>query len=143
MMHWRKGLLGVGVLAALLSGSMGYAEERDLAYWNNYDPIIPEKGEFTSTHPVGSRIVTAPVRVVTTVGGTAIGALVGTGKGIVHAEKVVSQNTFERMPDEYGLALGPAGVIGSILAIPVGAVNGLARGAMQGTISGFMVPEGF
>lgn len=134
----------LGFLAALSLGGSAFAgDKEDLAYWNNYDPIVPDKGEFTTDYPVASRILTSPFRAVTTVGGAIVGSVVGVGKGIIHAEMLVSQNTFERMPDEYGMLLAPMGVVGSVVAIPIGAVDGAVRGAGQGTISGFLVPEAY
>lgn len=130
------------VFALACSGN-AFAAKDDVDYWDNYDPIIPDRGEFTEDYPVVSRILTAPVRAVSTVGGAAVGSLCGAGKGIVHAEYVVSENTFERLPNERGWVLGPAGVVGSIVAIPVGAVYGATRGFGQGTVSGFMLPEAY
>jgi hypothetical protein len=67
----------------------------------------------------------------------------GVGKGIVHAEQVVSKKTFERTPEENAAIMVPAGMVGSILAVPVGAAHGAVRGFGQGTITGFMMPEAY
>ena len=122
------------VLAVSLSGQAQAKEDMD--YWNNYDPIIPETGVFTNDYPVASRILTLPV-------GVQVGTVTGIGKGIVHAEMVVSEHTFERIPDESAAIMAPAGIVGSVVAAPIGALNGGVRGFGQGMISGFMLPEAY
>ncbi|MBY0403470.1 MAG: hypothetical protein K2X66_06195 [Cyanobacteria bacterium] len=134
-------LMILGAVTAMTLSGSAFAKEAD--YWDNYDPIIPDKGEFTEDYPITSRVLSSPVRVVSTLGGAAIGALCGMGKGIVHAEQVVSENTFEKIPGEHAAILAPAGIVGSVVAVPVGALYGSVRGFGQGTISGFMLPEAY
>lgn len=114
-----------------------------LEYWNSYDPVIPEQGEFTSEYPIMSRIATAPIRALTTVGGTVYGAVAGAGKGIAYCEGVVMENTIDNVPPDNGALMYPAAVVGGALALPAGAAYGIVRGAAQGAVSGFMYPEGF
>lgn len=135
-------LLALSGILALAMGGTASAKE-DMDYWNNYDPIIPETGVFTNDYPVASRLLTAPVRAISTPVGAVVGTLCGIGKGIVHAEMVVNENTFEKIPTESAAIMAPAGLVGSVVAIPVGAVHGAVRGFGQGTISGFMLPEAY
>ncbi len=140
----KKPLFAVALTAVLAVSLSGQAQAKeDMDYWNNYDPIIPETGVFTNDYPVASRILTLPVRAVSTPVGALVGTVTGIGKGIVHAEMVVSEHTFERIPEESAAIMAPAGLVGSVVAAPVGAVNGAVRGFGQGMISGFMLPEAY
>jgi hypothetical protein len=140
----KKPLFAVALTAMLAVSLSGQAQAKeDMDYWNNYDPIIPETGVFTNDYPVASRLLTLPVRVVSTPVGALVGTVAGMGKGIVHAEMVVSEHTFERIPEESAAIMAPAGLVGSVVAAPLGALNGGVRGFGQGMISGFMLPEAY
>ncbi|MGE0199543.1 MAG: hypothetical protein AB7P76_01100 [Candidatus Melainabacteria bacterium] len=118
-------------------------------------PVCWEKGEYTTAKPVESRIMTTPLRVVTGAAGAPVGAVYGMGKGTAESVSWVARNTFGNLDaknskDPFVDAaavimkapfLIPAGVVGTLFAIPVGAVGGTVAGTGYGTAKGYMFPD--
>lgn len=115
-----------------------------------------DKGEFTEANPVASRTLLLPVRLVSAGVGAPVGAIYGVGEAVPPAMKAVSRETFEEIPTtEFGPAanavvtlvkapvLFTAGVVGSVVALPVSATYGFVKGTGKGLAKGFMYPDTF
>ncbi len=115
-----------------------------------------EKGSFTEENPTASQIALFPVRVTTGAIGAPIGALAGLGTGTVDAVSGVSNATFGNIVSTEGNGytntvetiakapfLIPAGVVGTVLAVPVGMTYGAITGTFKGFAKGYMYPDTF
>lgn len=115
-----------------------------------------EKGSFTESYPVTSRIVTMPLRLTTAVIGAPLGMFAGMYKGTKQGASVMAESTFGQIDTDDSYAVGdatseviktpilaPLGVAGTIVGGAVGGTVGIFEGAVRGTTSGFMVPDKF
>ncbi len=113
-----------------------------------------EKGSFTEENPTASRVGLLPLRAVTAVIGAPVGAVTGMFKGAGDGFKGNYEATFANIPtdDTDPIAgavsstlkaplLGTLGILGTVIATPVGAVIGIAEGAVHGTVKGYMYPD--
>ncbi len=89
--------------------------------------VFAEDGPMTSESPTAMHIITLPFRLVTGAAGLGIGAVVGGAKGIVDTEKQFADHTYAKA-DENPL-LVPVGLVGSVVAVPVGFLKGAPQGA--------------
>ena len=119
-------LLGIAMLAQV--GMTSMADE-------------VEKGELTNNNPVAWGMVSFPFRVVTGAAGMGVGAVAGGLKGIVDTEKKFAENTFGQA-DENPL-LVPVGLIGSVVAVPVGFLAGFPEQAVKTGQDGFQYWDRF
>jgi hypothetical protein len=94
-----------------------------------------ETGTMTNDYPVAWGIVSFPLRLVTGALGMGLGAVVGGVNGIVETEKKFAENTFGRA-DENPLMV-PVGLVGTVVAIPVGFLTGFPPEAIKGGEEGF------
>ncbi|MCE3235275.1 MAG: hypothetical protein K0Q50_1455 [Vampirovibrio sp.] len=87
------------------------------------------------------QVLSFPLRIVTGAGGLAIGAVGGSVRGIVNTEEQFAQNTFGKA--EENPMLVPVGLVGTVLAVPVGIVTGAPEGAVKGGKYGYHVWDNF
>lgn len=90
---------------------------------------LAEDGPWTSSGNAGWTVLSFPFRLVTGTVGAAGGAVGGGLKGIVDTEQKFAENTFGRA-DENPL-LVPVGLVGTVVAVPVGLVTGAPDGAVE------------
>ena len=115
-----------------------------------------EKGTYTTDHPVMSRVVTSPLRVVGAAVGAPIGAIkgmfVGAKEGVVSVNDATMGHTDTDESYAFGnhsseflktVVMAPVSLVGSVVAMPVGGTVGLLEGTMRGATSGFMMPDQF
>lgn len=101
-------------------------------------------GQAASASSTGNtvwQVLSFPLRIVTGAGGLAIGAVGGSVRGIVNTEEKFAQNTFGKA--EENPILVPVGLVGTVLAVPVGIVTGAPEGAMKGGKYGYHVWDNF
>jgi hypothetical protein len=94
-----------------------------------------DDGPMTSGGNAAWQVVSFPLRLVTGVTGGAVGAVGGGLKGIVKTEEKFANNTFGKA-DENPL-LVPVGLVGTVVAVPVGFVTGAPDGAVKGARTGY------
>jgi hypothetical protein len=128
-----KNKLAVLALAATVLTQVGISALADDAASNN--------GPMTSSGNAVWQVVSFPLRLVTGGTGIAVGAVGGGVKGIVNYEEKFAQNTFGRA-DENPL-LVPVGLVGTVVAVPVGIVAGSPDGAVKGAKYGYHVWDNF
>ncbi len=132
--------------AMLAAAPMATAEDYDM-----YDGDASlceycwDKGSFTEENPTASRVLLFPVRAVTAGVGAPLGALKGMGTSTVNAVDIVNEATFQAAKEEPGMApiLVPAGLIGTVIALPVGVAHGAITGTLSGLAKGYMYPDTF
>lgn len=158
--------------AVALAGSMatmtmaeemhqGSVSENTMATSNTTCEDCWEKGEFTTDHPVTSRLVTLPLRAVTMAVGMPIGAAKGIFAGVkegVSTATDVSEVAFDsdyiETDESYtagnvtsqflkSVVMFPVAATTTALSIPVGAAVGAVEGTTRGAASGFMLPDKF
>lgn len=121
------------VLAVLMLGQAGmavFAEEEP-------GSISSEGGPLTrSGHPAW-KIASYPLRLATGTGGIVVGAIISGSKNIVKTEQEFAKNTYGQAAESP--ALYPVGVLGSLVAVPIGFVTGMPQGASTGAREGFKV----
>lgn len=153
-----KQLLAVLALSAMVL-NMGAAMADDLKKGSVEENVaaadVWEKGEFTTQHPVASRVVTLPFRLVTGAVGAPVGGIrgfvEGAHEGVMHMHKVEVMphtETTEGYPVANTTAtflktavLVPVKVVGYGFGLVGGGAAGLAEGATRGAVSGFMVED--
>ncbi len=116
--------MAAALLAAALCtqvGSAAFAED--------------EQGPWTKDHPYAWGVASLPFRATTTGVGLAFGSLAGSAKGIVETEQKFAEHTWGEA-DKNPLMV-PVGLVGSVVAIPVGVVMGLPQGAAKGAAAGY------
>lgn len=100
-----------------------------------------DAGPLTSSgNPVWT-VVSFPLRLVSGTTGLALGALGGGFKGIVHTEQKFASNTFGKAEENPFLV--PVGLVGTVVAIPVGFVTGAPEGAVTGGQYGYSMWDHF
>ena|GEM_PF-603938 len=87
------------------------------------------------------QVISFPLRIVTGAGGMAVGAVGGSVRGIVNTEEQFAQNTFGKADENP--ALLPVGILGTVVAVPVGIVTGAPEGAVKGGKYGYHVWDNF
>lgn len=110
-----------------------------------------EKGSFTQDNPEASHVLLFPVRATSAVIGAPVGLVVGAGKGAEVAVTQVSKATFEKIGDgndaghpvAKALVYGPAGIVGTAIALPLGITFGAIGGTFKGIAKGYMWPDTF
>lgn len=98
-------------------------------------PSFAEDGELTSEHPVGWGIASFPLRLTTAGLGAGFGALSGGVEGIMETEDEFADHTFAKAGENPLLA--PVGLVGAVVAIPVGAIKGGVPQAIESAKAGF------
>jgi hypothetical protein len=121
-------------LAATLLTQVGVSALAD-------DAAASDDGPLTSSGNAVWQVVSFPLRLVTGTTGIAIGAVGGGVKGIVKTEEKFAQNTFGKA-DENPL-LVPVGLVGTVVAVPVGFVTGAPEGAAKGGKYGYHIWDNF
>ena len=94
-----------------------------------------EAGSLTSDSPVLWGIASFPFRAVTGVGGLGLGAIAGGLKGVVDTEKSFAENTFGKANENPFMI--PVGLVGSLVAVPVGFVTGMPQQAVETGQNGY------
>lgn len=94
-----------------------------------------DKGPWTTDHPYAWGVGSFPFRMVTGVVGGGMGAVAGSAKGIVETEKKFSENTFAQA-NKNPLMI-PVGLVGAVVAVPVGVITGAPSGAFTAAKTGF------
>ncbi len=141
-----KKLFAMLATVAMLAAPAAMAEDYDM-----YDGDASlceycwDKGSFTEDNPTASRVLLFPVRAVTAGVGAPLGALKGMGSSTVNAVDIVNEATFQRAKEEPGMSpiLVPAGLIGTVIALPLGVAHGAITGTLTGLAKGYMYPDTF
>ena len=94
----------------------------------------------TSNSPVW-QVTSFPLRLVTGASGIVLGALNGGVKGIASTEQTYAQNTYGKA--HQNPLMVPAGLVGTVLAVPVGFVTGAPDGASSGGKYGYHIWDTF
>lgn len=126
-----KNKIAALALAGALLGQVGIAAFAD------GDAEAPA----SSTGNTVWQVISFPLRIVTGAGGMAIGAVGGSVRGIVNTEEKFAQNTFGKA--EENPMLVPVGLVGTVIAVPVGIVTGAPEGAVKGGKYGYNVWDNF
>ena len=87
-----------------------------------------------SGHPAWT-VASFPFRLTTGIGGMMVGAMVNGSKHVVKTEQEFAHNTFGQASESP--AMYPVGVLGSMVAVPVGFITGMPEGAAMGGRYGF------
>jgi hypothetical protein len=82
-------------------------------------------------------VASFPLRLTTGVGGMMVGAMVNGSKNIMTTEQEFAKNTFGQASESP--MMYPVGVLGSVIAVPVGFVTGMPEGAAMGGRQGYQV----
>ena len=90
--------------------------------------------ETSSPNPIWT-VVSFPFRLTTGVVGGTLGLVGGGVKGIINTEKNFAANTYGKA-DENPLMV-PVGLVGTVVAVPVGFVMGAPEGAVEGARDGY------
>lgn len=85
--------------------------------------------------------VSIPFRIVSGAAGIVIGAVGGSAKGIIRTEEKFGQATFGKADQNAWLV--PAGILGTVVAVPAGIVTGAPEGAEAGAKYGYNVWDKF
>ncbi len=101
----------------------------------------PSNGPMTSSNNPAWAVASFPFRLVTGTTGMALGAVHGGLKGIVETEQQFAENTFGEA-DKNPL-LVPIGLVGTVVAVPVGFVMGAPEGAANGGKYGYQIWDNF
>ena len=86
-----------------------------------------EHGPWTTNHPYAWGVGSFPFRLLTGTVGAGAGAIGGGIKGIVETERAFAENTFGEA-DKNPLMV-PVGLVGAVVAVPVGIITGAPKGA--------------
>jgi hypothetical protein len=89
----------------------------------------------TASGNIAWKAVSFPLRLVTGITGGAVGMVGGGMKGIVTTEEKFAANTFGKA-DENPLLVVP-GILGTVVAVPVGFVVGAPEGTAKGAKAGY------
>lgn len=89
-------------------------------------------GPLTRGGSTAWKVCSFPLRFATGAGGMMVGAMVNGSKSMVRSEQEVAGNTFGKGPAMY-----PLGIVGSMLAAPMGFIAGMPEGAATGGRYGF------
>lgn len=100
-----------------------------------------DQGPMTSSGNPAWQVVSFPLRLVTGTAGAALGAVGGGLKGIVNTEENFASNTFGKADENPMLV--PVGLVGTVVAIPVGFVTGAPQGAVNGGKYGYKMWDNF
>jgi len=117
-----KSKIAAAALAASMIAQVGVA-------------AFAEDGPMTSSGNAAWQVISFPLRVVTGTAGVAVGAVGGGLKGIVSTEEKFAANTFGKA-DENPMMV-PVGLVGTVVAVPVGFVTGAPQGAVTGGKVGY------
>lgn len=129
-----KNQLAVLALAATMLTQVGISALAD-------DAAASSNGPMTSSGNAVWQVVSFPLRLVTGGAGVAVGTVSGGIKGIATYEEKFAQNTFGKA-DENPL-LVPVGLVGTVVAVPVGFVAGAPAEAAKGAKYGYHVWDNF
>lgn len=121
-------------LAAFLLCQVGMSAFAD-------EPAKGSNGPWTTSNNVVWQVASFPLRVVTGAGGILLGALNSGVKGISTTEEKYGQNTFGKA--HKNPLLVPVGLVGTVVAIPVGFVTGAPEGAAPGGKYGYHIWDSF
>lgn len=94
-----------------------------------------DEGPMTSSDNPVWQVVSFPLRLVTGTTGLALGAVGGGLKGIVKTEQDFAAKTFGEA--DSNPLLVPVGLVGTVVAVPVGFVMGAPEGAVSGGKYGY------
>jgi hypothetical protein len=122
----------LALAAALISqaGLGAFAEEKAAG-----------KGPWTSSNCPAWQVASFPLRIVTGASGIVLGSLNGGVKGIASTEQKYAQATYGKAHENPLLV--PAGLVGTVVAVPVGFVTGAPDGAATGGKYGYHIWDAF
>ncbi|HEY9687803.1 MAG TPA: hypothetical protein V6C52_12585 [Coleofasciculaceae cyanobacterium] len=126
-----KNKLAAVALAATMCAQMGVAMAEDGA----------SAGPLTSSNNTAWAVASFPFRLVTGTAGMALGAVGGGLKGIVETEQQFAEKTYGEA-DQNPLMV-PVGLVGTVVAVPVGFVLGAPEGAVTGGKQGYQLWDSF
>lgn len=121
------------------TGLAAFADESDMepvAGFGTEPAVEPAPGGplTRSGHPAWT-VCSFPLRLATGVGGMMVGAVVRGSKNVAKTEQEFARESFGNAKESP--VLYPIGVLGSVIAVPVGFVTGMSEGAEIGARSGF------
>lgn len=120
-------------LAAALLSQVGVGAFADDAKGSN--------GPWTTSNNAAWQFTSFPLRVVSGASGILVGALTGGIKGIASTEEKFAQKTYGKAHENPLLV--PVGLVGSVVAVPVGFVTGAPDGAVAGGKYGYHIWDTF
>ena len=123
--------LAAFALAATMIGQLGMAAFAD----ENVDVDNIQSDPDTSVGEAAWTVLSLPVDLTAAVADGALGGLGGGLKGIVRTEEIFGANTYGKV-DENPLWIIP-GLIGTVVAVPVGFLVGLPMGLVNGAKYGW------
>lgn len=126
-----KNKLAAVALAATLFAQVGVAMADDGG----------SAGPLTSSNNPAWAVISFPFRLVTGTAGLGLGAVGGGLKGIVQTEQQFAEKTFGEA-DENPLMV-PVGLVGTVVAVPVGFILGAPEGAVTGGKYGYQMWDSF
>ncbi len=100
-----------------------------------------DEGPMTSSGNAAWQVVSFPLRLVTGTTGGVLGAVGGGLKGIIDTEQKFAERTFGE--SDKNPLLVPVGLIGTVVAVPVGFVTGAPEGAVNGGKAGYSIWDHF
>ena len=105
------------------------------------DGTASAKGPWTSSNNAVWQVASFPLRLVSGASGIVLGALNGGVKGIASTEETYAKNTYGKAHENPLMV--PAGIVGSVVAVPVGFVTGAPDGASAGGKYGYHIWDSF
>jgi len=99
------------------------------------------KGPWTSSNNTVWQVTSFPLRLVSGASGILLGALNGGVKGIASTEESYAKNTYGKAHENPLMV--PAGIVGSVVAVPIGFVTGAPDGATAGGKYGYHIWDSF
>lgn len=127
-------------LAALVLASLLLAQAGILTFANEAEPPA-NSGPITRSGNTVWSVFSFPLRLITGATGFVVGAVDGGAKGIVKMEETFAENTFAKASESPLLV--PIGLVGTIVALPVGLVSGAPDGAAKGAREGYRLWDHF
>jgi hypothetical protein len=94
-----------------------------------------DNGPWTTNHPFVWGVGSFPFRLLTGGVGAGFGAVAGGAKGIVETERKFAENTWGEA-DKNPLMV-PVGLVGTVVAVPVGIIMGAPQGAVKMGTQGY------
>jgi hypothetical protein len=120
-------------MAAVLLSQVGVGAFADEAKSAN--------GPWTTSNNAAWQFTSFPLRVVSGASGILLGALTGGVKGIASTEEQFAQKTFGKAHENPMMV--PVGLVGTVVALPVGFVTGAPDGAVAGGKYGYHIWDSF